>query len=159
MKIINNFVVIRLLQIFKSLYAVIIISSYKYICFGSDSPYAKNTFISNFIPYITVFLIGNFIQKFKCNAIMIFSESFCNFFPKTEETFLKFFRFKKSTFRFTLIERKTVSLMKIQNHIQSVFFTPVNAFLNIHHSAFLNITVSVFNKIIIYRDSDMIDTP
>ena len=106
MKIINNFVVIRLLQIFKSLYAVIIISSYKYICFGSDSPYAKNPFISNFIPYITVFLIGNFIQKFKCNAIMIFSESFCNFFPKTEETFLNFFRFKKSTFRFTLIEKK-----------------------------------------------------
>ena len=98
------------------------------LCFGGVFAYHFDRLSDDPIPYFAITLAADFIEKFKGHVFSV--KTLGKFLPEIIEDLLVMFVFKEAVFVFSRIEAETHRLMKIQDHVQIVFFTPIDAVFN-----------------------------
>ena len=158
-KIVDDVFIIRHRKIFYGIHAVVPITADQDLNGRCDLSDAADALVRDLIPAVTVVFIGNFVEKFKSDSVFIFSEAGSDIFPEFIESFLKSIAVEKSSLSKGIIERISHGLMKIQDHIQSVFSAPVDRVLDVAVAALHRISFFIFDQFVVKRKADMIHAP
>ena len=159
MEIINYLVVIGNFKVGHRIGAVLPVATYKDICVRGNSADTFNAVFYNTVPDVLIALFGNFIQKLECNASVAYRITLRNMLPKLIKTLLQCGTFKKSRLIFTLVKRKSCGLVEVDYDVQSIVFSPLYSIVYVAEALFIEISVFIFKKIVVNRETDVICHP
>ncbi len=158
-EIVNNVLIIRCAQVLQRHNTVVIISAKKNPDSRCINPDSLDALCRDTVPSITVFLLCYLVKDFEGKHVFILTKALGEFLPKLIEAFLVFFIFEKSCFLLSTVEAVSIGLMKVENHVQVILFSPDNSLLDICKAVLLIGSVLLLNKIIINGNSDVVKSP
>ena len=131
MEVVDHIFVRRKNDVLQRNHIVVVISAHKNLHIGgnfSDSSYAL---CGDLVPSAAILFFGHFVQKFERDGILERSESSRKLLPQFYEALLVFWILEKTRLMLAGVEREAVCFVQVENHVQLVFSSPVNCFLNV----------------------------